>query len=321
VWLKDKLEKDKVGGVITVIYIVGSGRSGSTVLDTVLGAHDSVESVGELAHAVRAWRSTDEYCACGQLAGECDFWGRIRTQWRPAKTDTDLDAWVGLQRSIERFRNLPLTLSRIWSRSAQFRRYAEGVRELFEAIAAESGRNIIVDSSKSPVRGMALAHIAELNVIFVHLVRDGRGVAWSLRRSFKKDAKSGVQRDIESRAIARTALFWVLVNRMSDRITGRRGGSASVRIRYEDFVQDPGTELSRVAELVGVNYDDIATALSQGEAVPVGHTIAGNRLRMSGGVKLKANWDWQEKMPQRDKRLFWMIAGSTARRYGYRPGQ
>ncbi len=63
---------------IRVIYVVGAGRSGSTLLDTILGNHEYIESVGELINSPRAWSNPDEYCACGIQAGVCDFWRQVR---------------------------------------------------------------------------------------------------------------------------------------------------------------------------------------------------------------------------------------------------
>ena len=67
---------------VRVLFIVGCGRSGSTILDTVLGNHAAIESVGEACHlAEKAWLSEDTYCACGKLGRECDFWAEVRRCW------------------------------------------------------------------------------------------------------------------------------------------------------------------------------------------------------------------------------------------------
>ncbi len=64
----------------------------------------------------------------------------------------------------------------------RFARYAEYTGALFNAIADLSGADVIVDSSKSPARALALSRTPGLDVRMLHLVRDVRGVAYSLRK-------------------------------------------------------------------------------------------------------------------------------------------
>ena len=66
---------------IRVIYIMGAGRSGSTVLDTVLGNHFQIESVGELANLPKFAWINGEYCACGERGNACLFWEEVRLKW------------------------------------------------------------------------------------------------------------------------------------------------------------------------------------------------------------------------------------------------
>src|SRR5437773_1697066 len=52
---------------VRVIYIMGAGRSGSTLLDTILASHPEVVGVGELVNLHSAGWTAKEICACGQL--------------------------------------------------------------------------------------------------------------------------------------------------------------------------------------------------------------------------------------------------------------
>ena len=47
---------------------------------------------------------------------------------------------------------------------------------LFEALIEVTGKNIIVDSSKMPLRAEMLALSEKFEVYFIHLIRDGRKV-------------------------------------------------------------------------------------------------------------------------------------------------
>ena len=55
---------------------MGCGRSGSTILDILLGNSSQIESVGELVFALS--RADVERCSCGLSLSDCTFWSRVR---------------------------------------------------------------------------------------------------------------------------------------------------------------------------------------------------------------------------------------------------
>src|SRR5262245_28833668 len=93
---------------VRVIYIIGAGRSGSTLLDTVLANHPDVVGVGELVNLHSAGWTSDEVCACGKLGTECDFWTRVRQSWQQRVPDATVEGYVTLQRRIEFYSGLGL---------------------------------------------------------------------------------------------------------------------------------------------------------------------------------------------------------------------
>ena len=97
-------EMGNPGNKVTVVYIVGAGRSGSTVLDTILGNHPEVESVGELCNLVRSAWFGPEYCACGQRGSICPFWSQVRTDWERRSGTDDLEIYMKLEDVFERSR-------------------------------------------------------------------------------------------------------------------------------------------------------------------------------------------------------------------------
>ena len=104
---------------------------------------------------------------------------------------------------------------------------------------------------------------------------------------------------------------------MVELVNRRVDASQSIRIRYEDFVDDPKSTLNQLSSILGIDFDDLACALNAGDTMLVGHNIAGNRLRMAKTVKLRPNVEWRHKLPVWDRRLFWFAAWPLMRRYGY----
>lgn len=306
-----------VSAPIPVIYISGSGRSGSTVLDTLLGNHAEIEGLGEVTQLLELGWLGGERCACGRRVPDCRFWSAVRARWDSELGAPDLADVLARQRRIERLRNWRQLAAGRRS-PAGFERYAEEMRALFAAIRSVSGKPILLDSSKRPARALALSRVPGLDLRVIHLVRDGRGVAWSLQQALARDERGGVARARSPRPVLRTAVFWAVVNHFSERMCRRLGPAASIRVRYEDFAADPVTFLAPVGRITGVDLGEVARSAAAGEPFAVGHTVAGSRLRMAGSIRLRLDERWRQNLSQRQRMLFRLVAGRYLKRYGYR---
>ena len=69
-----------------VLYLLGKGRSGSTLLSMALGELDGVFAAGELRFFWRRGLVEDRRCACGERITDCAVWGAV------AERLADLDA-------------------------------------------------------------------------------------------------------------------------------------------------------------------------------------------------------------------------------------
>jgi hypothetical protein len=301
---------------VLVLYIMGVGRSGSTVLDTVLGNHPQIESVGELTNLPRSGWMNNEYCACGRQGNVCPFWTNVRREWVQRTGADDVERYLALQAAFERFRRWPWLLRQQRTPLPQFLLYAQRTQALFEAIRVVSGKSIIVDSSKNPMRAFALSLIPGLNLRLIHLVRDGRGVVWSYMKAFRQDEKRGVQKDLAPVPVWQTSLGWCLQNAVAEFVL-RQTGAVGTHIRYEDFVEQPQETLGRIGRISDIDFSSIATDLLHEKEMTVGHMIAGNRVRLSGTIRLRPDYDWKAQLSPSDRRTFWFLASPLARRYGY----
>lgn len=304
--------------MLKVIYIAGAGRSGSTVLDTILGNHPEIESLGEVVNAPRAWENPSEYCACGIVAGNCPFWNDVRSRWKAIGPSIgSVSNWKGLQARYERLRWVYRSYLNKYLQTASFREYAKGIEALYTAIAHKTGKQFIVDSSKNPVRALALTRMKSIELVLIHLIRDGRGVAWSYNKPYKKNPKKGIQFDMLGLPVWRSALGWIISNKITEVAKGQLPEGKSLRIFYEDFVQEPERTLLNIGGLCGLDFSSVISDLQNNKVMKVGHTIAGNRVRMDGAIKLRADLEWKKYLSHKQLRLFWLFAGRMASRYGY----
>lgn len=309
---------------VRVLYVMGSGRSGSTVLDVVLGNHPEAVSAGELTNISRSgWADgridRSPFCACGRRYTECPFWSEVRRAWAASVGEKAIRSYPALQDDFERYRRWPRILREGRARSERFEAYAATTRALFGAVSSVSGRGVVVDSSKNPVRALALSMMPGLDLRPVHLVRDARGVAFSRKKAFRKDDEKGIARDIEAQPVWNSVAVWGSMNLLSDGVVRRVGPERSARVRYEDFVRHPESTLAEIGRAAGLDLSGIAKKLRGGEALPIAHNAGGNRLRMGGSVRLMSEAEpWKNGLNARDKRVLLALAGPLLWRYGYR---
>ncbi len=307
--------------LVRVLYILGAGRSGSTLLDTVLASHPDVVGVGELLNLHSAGWTANEVCACGQLGTECSFWTSVRNVWQRRVPGATIAGYVVLQKKFEFFRWFGLVqivhiLRNQLMPTTEFRAYLRQTEALYQAIAEVSGRAIVVDSSKSPVRGVLLTQMPGIDTRLIHLVRDARAVAWSRKKAFHADQKAGVQTAIKPRSTAYSVGYWAFINLLSMLVCQFRR-TTSLRMRYEDFVSQPQQQMERISGVSGLDYAAAIKSLLVGEPIRVEHPIAGNRMRMNGSVTLKPDWEWLDRLPNRDRVIAWCTAGWLLLWYGY----
>ena len=61
---------------MNLIYLIGAGRSGTTILSLLLGNSESVTSLGEL-HQLPEYMGLEGKCSCGQLLSSCPYWNSV----------------------------------------------------------------------------------------------------------------------------------------------------------------------------------------------------------------------------------------------------
>jgi hypothetical protein len=299
-----------------LVYIAGYGRSGSTLLSIMLGQHNEVFGAGELTTLARHVWENNEYCSCGNPIRDCPYWSAVVEAWSKQQGATLVRDYGRLQ---DRFETIfsPSRMLRQTLRKSEFDEYARHTMRLLETTMKKSNRVFIVDSSKLPGRAAALASIPGLDLYVIHLVRDGRGVAWSLLKSYQRDEKLGLQKEIRPKSVMRTAFRWAFVNLATEMLALRLGSRRFIRIRYEDLATDPHNGLTRIGNLIGVELGGIGDAINVGVSLEPGHQMAGNRLRMNATIDVSPDLKWKSQMPGRQQALFTWVCALLLRRYGY----
>lgn len=199
-------------------FIVGSARSGTTLLRMMLNAHPRVAVPPESRFITELHRG-DEVDAgrfLAELAGHRQF-----SNW-----DLPIEEVAAL---LPESGTIP---------------YAEAASAPHRAYAARSGREVWGDKTPRYIEHLGLLSRLWPEARIVHLVRDGRNVALSYA-----DVPFG------PKTVAGAARLWA--ERVQHGMEAASSlGDRYLELRYEDFVGDPRTGAERLASFLGIGYDD-----------------------------------------------------------------
>lgn len=309
-----------------MLFIGGVGRSGSTLLDRVLGQTPGVCSVGELVFLWERGLGANQRCGCGEAFRSCPFWTAVGERAFGGWDRVDVEAMLALKARVDRTRYVPLLLAPWLSRAyaARRRRWTDVLARVYGAIAEVDGAEVIVDSSKHVSTAALLRFVPGFDARIVQLVRDPHGVAWSWAKKVERpDATEG--RSLMARVgPARISLRWqaqnlllAVVRRRGDR--GRSPGIAA--LRYEDVVERPVEATRGLLAAAGLPPAQDLPQFTDERTVALGvdHTVAGNPLRFrTGSVRIRPDTEWRERMPRARRVLVSVLAFPTSVGYGYR---
>ncbi len=287
---------------LPVPFIVGSPRSGTTLLRLMLDSHPDLAIPPETGF-LPAVRELD---GSGETLRE-RFFDTVVT-FPPSAP-----AWRDFQISAEIFRS---RLGELHPFTA-----AAGVRLFYRLYAGRFGKPRWGD--KTPLYSHHLRAIQELlpEVRFVHLVRDGRDAAVSLRERWFSPGRD----------IAVQAAFW-----RDNLLAARREGAACrhfLEVRFEDLVHDPETILRRICGFIALDFQP--EMLRHDERAPQrleehgarygtdGSLVASQEDRRRQQVQSRRRPDtdkigvWRQLLSVEECRRFEEIAGDLLAAYGY----
>jgi hypothetical protein len=308
---------------VTVLYIGGHGRSGSTILAQTLGQIPGFVNVGELWQVWHRGLQEDERCGCGQPFYSCEFWRAVGEEAFGGWDNVDADKMVAFRPYLKRAPFTPhyalaaRTSIRTRKMNTLLEESDDVLEQLYRAIQRVSGAGVIVDSSKRLTYAVLLSLLPFADLRVVHLVRDSRAVAYSWARSKESPAVVG-GRLMPQMSPAQASRGWMLRNLSYDFLSGFAHRS---RLRYEDFVNDPALYLAET--LIKVGFDDEASSLpvvvrGREISLSVDHTVSGNPSRFrTGNIELRPDEEWKAEMRGADKNVVTALTAPLLLRYGY----
>jgi hypothetical protein len=298
-----------------VLFVVGAARSGTTLVDLLLGRVPGLAVVGELRYLWQRGLLEGRLCGCGRPVPECSFWRDVLTDARmdPA---SDPRGMVGALVALER----PNAIVDMFRHHAHPDRsdqaLADQVGAVLQSIAGRSGARVVVDSSKPPTYGRLLRMTPAVDLHVVHMVRDPRACAFSQQRvRSSRDRADGAL--MRRQPAWKAAATWDLWNLAADRLR-EPAPDKYLRVHYEDLVAEPEPWLRRIVRLVGLDEATVPATLPDHDlALDVQHTVAGNPVRLARSVAVRPDREWTRCMRSGPRRVVEAISRPVMAHYGY----
>src|SRR5215210_2542264 len=301
-----------------VLYLMGHGYSGSTLLTFLLGSHPQIATIGELGIAERTKRQTtpEEYlCSCHLSVRKCPFWQRVRREM--AERGHEFDVWDSelelrarggglsdvILRAVQRGPALEMARSIgvqvVPGARRELARVLSRIEALAEIVTSIKGSRIFLDSSKRPERAVFMRRIPSFDMRVLHLVRDGRAVTWSNM----KNLGVGVEAAADS---------WVADNRAAEQARRYFPKDRWMTLRYEDLCADPAGTLSKIYTFSGLPPGNGVPQFRTGE-----HHVIGNRMRLSSTSEIRIDDRWKTALKPEQMAAVESRVGELNRGYGY----
>ncbi len=297
-------------GATRVLYIGGEGRSGSTVLEGLITDRPGVCGVGEAKYLFTMGVANGELCGCGAPVLDCPLWREIGVELAGGWGTPEGKELVHFFGEVNRLGNLPIVLS---GRGAMVARARAVLGAMYPMIAERTGAQLIVDSSKHPGWAYLLAGVPTIDLRVVHLVRHPSAVvySWSQPVARPTAAASAAEHFIPAHRPTEVAIRWDIFNSLFHRLEHR--GVPTLRVRYEDYVEDLGGVLDACLAFAGVTGSDAVGG------APAQHGIAGNPSRFApAGTSITRDDRWVTGLAPRTHALVSGLTWPVRARYGYR---
>ena len=252
----------------TLIYIIGAGRSGTTLFDIVLGNNSQSISLGEVNRFFKRngippkrERNSDVYL----------LWEKIKTSFDATSSNKSYQELDILFQKNEYHAYILKSLLKQNNPS-----YQNELRRIYQAITDNIDNNVIIESSKYPARALNISNYLKdeaLNIKYIYLKKDPVRVV----ESFNK-------KDIEqpSKGFLMANIYYLFVNILCTvvvRILKYRGHDVFC-FKSESFLKNPEKILQEAATTLNESFDESKAKILTKSSLYTGFLFDGNRIRL-----------------------------------------
>lgn len=273
-----------------LIYIMGSARSGTTLLDLILGNSSDIFSAGEL----NRFPKRDGIPPGRENAPEkARFWKAIKEE---VEQQTDLREVYALAENYEYHKGIFKLLSGKPG-AARYRLYQHYLRTFFRSLFQKVDEKYIIDSSKYPLRAYHLSGTIEEFKYCIYIKKDPVDVMYSFQ-------KKGIEQPSKHWFLVNLYLIWVhFLARFVIRRLKKRGIKV-VTVKYNDLVEQPLETVDHIQQSLQINLSGTKQLILNGGTFTTGNLFDGNRIRLKNEIRLEQPKQHAEKRGLKDHIIY-----------------
>ena len=271
------------------VFVVGCGRSGTTLLRLMLDAHPDLAIPPESHFLSRFGHNLGRYGTAGHVDAE-----RLASDIVRTKT---FQAWGVPGAEV---------MPRVHALAAPT--FAGVVDAVYMAYADAHGAARWGDKTPRYVLDIPLFDRLFPGSRFVHIIRDGRDVAMSLRT-----VRFGPNEPMSA------AAFWERRVRAGRRDGDALGTARYHEVRYEQLVEDPERELRTICSFLELSWNPAMLDYPERVAGALPDDRR-SQHRHEDRPPTKGLRDWRTEMPAADVAAFEAVAGDLLDELGYERG-
>jgi hypothetical protein len=311
---------------INLIYIASTGRSGSTILEMILGAHPQIATSGE----IQVWpheilENGVQNCGCGKPIPVCPFWMDMYERAKPLQQAAPQIHFF----REKHYAGRTLRWRRLWELYSgqlsekvitMIETYGKNNHQIFsvfhDLVQERRGARPqwVVDASKDPYRLLWLLQSKLFNIKVLHIIKDPRSFVYSMTKDLLASNSKALQGNLLLRIVAKS-LTWMIQNCLISQVTQSYLSPADYLIvHYEEFASRPREILNEIFKLIGYDFEE--GSLSHFREITM-HTIAGNPGARFQRRKIDLDDAWKILLPYSCQKLIEIITWPVKTRYEY----
>jgi len=312
---------------IKLIYILGTGFSGSTLLSLVLGTQKGVLNLGEV------WALENDYvenrkCSCGKNVMNCNYWQWIINSYQKFVSDYDQDqifdfihgqkdsdfVFNGLTLRQRVLHHLTLDSYLLFGRkNVHHYRYKNYIFFKFILNLFKNKYEYVVDSSKSVDRLMILNTSNLFDIFVIFLTRDGMSIVGKQINN----SSSLFLRNLGIKTFEKT-IRWELLIRRCLKCLEKLNGKKCYRTTYEKFSTKTEHIVSEICMLLDIDYNPNSLDRNSNEYFSRSkqHIFTGNSLieKLNCIDEIKYIERWKSMLTSKDRIIFKICGGEKLKK-------
>lgn len=244
---------------VPVIYIASYSFSGSTLLDLILGGHSKLLSSGEL---LRFNSSIINYakkgCTCGMPEDKCEYWISVREEFNKYMR------YHGIREdfSLPQINILNKYQAKAPDQFGVHTDYEKSTYYLMKSMLKISGKEVIIDSSKTIPRLLVLLNSDLFDTRIIYLQKIFEGTMYSIHKRGQSTVKNGIK-------------WYFYYKMLMDLIKKYDMVHKSYLIKFEDLLNTTDDVINELSKFLEIEFSPNMLDITAADR----HIIGGNRMR------------------------------------------